>query len=120
LPNELRFKDENQLAYYKKYGRQLLADYTQRELKQKERVVLENAEWVVVVPFWAEWPFETMLLPKTPVQRITDLSEIQKNSLAEMIKSLTVRYDNLFNTLCPYSMGWHGKLHSKNSLYPAH
>lgn len=81
----------------------------------QERVVIKNKDWVVVVPYWAVWPFETMLLPygHTP-QRLTELNEGQRLSLAEIIKLLTIKYDNLFECSFPYSMGWHGNL--KNYL----
>ena len=63
---------------------------------------------MVVVPYWAVWPFETLLLPRFPVSRIEDLNESQVASLAEVMRDLLVRYDNLFQTDFPYSMGWHG------------
>lgn len=68
----------------------------------------ENEDWVVVVPYWALWPFETMLLPKTHIKRITDITGVKILSLARIIKELTTRYDNLFKCSFPYSMGWHG------------
>lgn len=79
----------------------------------QERIVVSNSEWVVVVPFWAVWPYETMVLPKKYVQRFTDLSEEQKETLADVIKQITIKYDNLFKVSFPYSMGWHGKLVSQ-------
>ncbi|XP_063233855.1 probable galactose-1-phosphate uridylyltransferase isoform X2 [Bacillus rossius redtenbacheri] len=108
LPNEPRVKDSNQREYFRRHGRPLLLDYVSRELERRERVVVENCDWVVVVPFWAAWPFETMLLPKTHLLRLSDLSTAQRDSLAAIIKQLTTRYDNLFRTSFPYSMGWHG------------
>lgn len=63
-----------------------------------------------MVPFWATWPFETMLLPKVHIKRITELNERQKETLSVIIKQLTIKYDNLFQTSFPYSMGWHGEL----------
>ena len=61
-----------------------------------------------MVPFWAAWPFETLLLPRRHVARLTDLTEDEHRSLAQALKNLLVRYDNLFETPFPYSMGWHG------------
>ncbi len=61
-----------------------------------------------VVPYWAAWPFETLLLPKAHVLRITDLTDAQRSDLALALKKLTSRYDNLFQCSFPYSMGWHG------------
>ncbi|MFW8120976.1 galactose-1-phosphate uridylyltransferase, partial [Klebsiella pneumoniae] len=72
------------------------------------RTVVETDHWLAVVPWWAAWPFETLLLPKTHVKRITDLSEAQRTDLALALKQLTSRYDNLFQCSFPYSMGWHG------------
>lgn len=108
LPNEPRIKEHYQLEYYKQFKRPLLMDYVAKELEKKERIVTENADWVVVVPYWAVWPYETMLLPKTHLKRFTDLNSNQRDSLAAIIKVLTSKYDNLFNTSFPYSMGWHG------------
>jgi UDPglucose--hexose-1-phosphate uridylyltransferase len=71
-------------------------------------VVLENEHWVVLVPFWAVWPFETLLLPRRHVLRLPDLSPGERNSLADILRRVLVRYDNLFETSFPYSMGWHG------------
>jgi len=108
LPNEVAAKEKTQRSYYEKNGRPLLMDYVQLELKEKERIVVENADWVVVVPYWAVWPFETMLLPKKQVLRIQDLNDQERNSLADIIKRLLTKYDNLFQVSFPYSMGWHG------------
>jgi len=70
--------------------------------------VVENEGWVLLVPYWAVWPYETILLPKTHVKRFTDLSERDITLLADIIKKTTIRYDNLFETSFPYSMGWQG------------
>lgn len=101
-------EDAQQKAYHAQYGSLLLMDYVQQEMQRRERIVLENTHWTVVVPYWAVWPFETLLLPKRPVRRLPDLDANQRDSLAEILKSLLVRYDNLFETAFPYSMGWHG------------
>jgi UDPglucose--hexose-1-phosphate uridylyltransferase len=93
LPNEARKEQDQQLAYYAENGTSLLLDYSQRE---------------TVVPFWAAWPFETLVLPKFPVQQLPQLSALQRQDLAVLIKRLTSRYDNLFECSFPYSMGWHG------------
>ncbi|WP_273398130.1 galactose-1-phosphate uridylyltransferase [Actinobacillus porcinus] len=107
LPNEVAREDENQRKYYEKHGSVLLVDYAKRELEQKERVVVETAHWVAVVPYWAVWPFETLLLPKAHVKRLTELSAEQRQDLAVILKKLTTKYDNLFETSFPYSMGFH-------------
>ncbi|CAH0545754.1 unnamed protein product [Brassicogethes aeneus] len=110
LPQEVKLKEENQLEYYKRHNRPLLFDYARKEIAKKERIVVENDDWLVVVPYWATWPFETMVLPKKLLQRFSQTSETQRKSLAEILKKLVVKYDNLFDCQFPYSMGWHGAL----------
>ncbi|KAF5281026.1 hypothetical protein FQA39_LY05231 [Lamprigera yunnana] len=108
LPNEAQIKDRTQRTYFEKHKTSMLHDYMQKELKEKERLVYENQEWVVLVPYWAVWPFETMLLPKRHVQRFTDCDHVQKLQLAVAMRVLIAKYDNLFKCSFPYSMGWHG------------
>jgi len=108
LPNEPRVKDYHQREYFKTHGRPLLLDYVEREIAKKERVVVQNNSWVVVVPWWAIWPYETLLLPKRHVKRFEDVTEQEKLDLADIMKRLTTKYDNLFQVPFPYSMGWHG------------
>lgn len=108
LPSEPQIKDERLRSYYSKNGRPLLADYVKRELERRERIVVENQDWLVVVPFWAAWPFETMLISRNDNKRISDVTEAQRDNLAKVIKELTIKYDNLFQCSFPYSMGWHG------------
>lgn len=108
LPNEARTKDRTQKEYYNKHGKPLLEDYREKELIKKERIILENEEWVALVPYWAIWPYEAMVLPKNSIQRMTDMDSSQKSDLADIIKRLTTKYDNLFECRFPYSMGWHG------------
>ena len=107
LPNEIERKEKNLKFYYQKHGSNLLVDYVQAELKEDTRIVVETEHWVAVVPYWAAWPFETMLLPKTHIRRLSELNHKQRDDLAVAIKKLTSRYDNLFQCSFPYSMGWH-------------
>ncbi|MDG2957490.1 galactose-1-phosphate uridylyltransferase [Exercitatus varius] len=107
LPNEVAREDINQRKYYQQQGSVLLVDYAKRELEQKERIVVETEHWLALVPYWAVWPFETLLLPKTHVKRLTELSAEQAQDLAVILKKLTTKYDNLFETSFPYSMGFH-------------
>lgn len=107
LPNEIEEKDKNLKAYYQQQGANLLLDYAKAELKDGSRVVVETAHWLAVVPYWAAWPFETMLMPKVHIRRINELTDEQRDDLALAIKKLTSRYDNLFECSFPYSMGWH-------------
>lgn len=108
LPNEAAAEDRNQRDYLERTGATLLLDYANLEVERGERVVAQNDDWVVVVPYWAVWPFETMVLPRFPVKHLPDLTPSQRVSLADALKALLVRYDNLFEVSFPYSMGWHG------------
>ena len=108
LPNEPRKEDEQQRLYLAREGRPLLVDYARLEAERGERVVVQNDDWLAVVPFWAIWPYEVMLLPRRHVLRVPDLSDGERASLAAILRRLLIRYDNLFNTSFPYSMGWHG------------
>jgi UDPglucose--hexose-1-phosphate uridylyltransferase len=108
LPNEATKEDIHQAAYLKKHGSNLLLDYAKSEVEKNERIVAINDDWVVVVPYWATWPFETLLLPRFAVKRLTDLTDCQRDNLADILKRILIRYDNLFETSFPYSMGWHG------------
>ena len=107
IPEEPATEDAQQRAYFAQAGRPLLLDVAEREAGG-ERVVDANDDWLAVVPFWAAWPFETLLLPRFAVQRMPQLTDAQRASLAGILKALTTRYDNLFRTSFPYSMGWHG------------
>ena len=87
----------------------MLVEYAKQELQKRERIVCENSDWLAIVPYWATWPYETMILPKQKkILRITDLDNTLKATLARIMKDLTTRYDNLFETSFPYSMGFHG------------
>lgn len=108
LPNEAVTEDRTQKAYNSKHGVPMLLEYVNLEVSQKERVVVENAHWLVVVPYWAVWPYETLLLPKRHVLRLPDLSKEEQESLALIMKMLVTKYDNMFEVSFPYSMGWHG------------
>lgn len=108
LPNEAAKEDHHQRAYYVQHGRRLLVDYAALETERRERVVVENDAWVAVVPYWAVWPFEILLMPRAHVLRLPDLTDEQRDALADILKRLLTRYDNLFETSFPYSMGWHG------------
>ncbi|MBQ0942781.1 UDP-glucose--hexose-1-phosphate uridylyltransferase [Ideonella sp. 4Y16] len=107
LPNEAATEDREQRAYRATHGRPLLLDVAEREAGGA-RVVVQNAHWLAIVPFWATWPFETLLLPRFAVQRLPALTDAQRDDLAAAVRALTARYDNLFQCSFPYSMGWHG------------
>ncbi len=107
IPVEIAKETQQQKKYYQEHSRSLLADYISLELKLQERIVLENEHFVAVVPFWAVWPYETMIVSKRQVQYITQLSKEEKSSFAEIVKKLTAKYDNLFQVSFPYSSGLH-------------
>ena len=107
MPNEVAREDHTQRDYLLKHGSVMLVNYVKRELELEERIVVETEHWVALVPYWAIWPFETLLLPKTHVKRLTELSDEQSKDLAVILKKLTTKYDNLFETSFPYSMGFH-------------
>lgn len=108
LPNIARREDEGQRRYLEETGKVLLVDYMDAEIADGTRVVLENDSWVVVVPYWAVWPYETLVLPRRSVLRLPDLEAGERDGLADILKRLTTRYDNLFKVSFPYTMGWHG------------
>jgi len=96
-----------QKAYFDKNGRTLLSDYLAIEEKTKTRFVVANDTWVVLVPFWAVWPFETLVLPRRAVQDLTQLNDQERDGLADILSQLTIKYDNLFEISFPYSAGFH-------------
>ncbi|NJN24482.1 MAG: UDP-glucose--hexose-1-phosphate uridylyltransferase [Cyclobacteriaceae bacterium] len=107
VPQEPARKTDNQRAYYQKHGSSLLADYVQAELEDGIRIVCENEHFVALVPFWAVWPFETMMVSKRHVQNIVQLTDSEKDAFAEIYKRLTIKYDNVFEVSFPYSAGIH-------------
>ena len=107
LPNELAKEDDRPKQYFDINGSSLLLDLVAQELEQLDRVVLENDHWLVIVPHWAQWPYETLLLPKQRVATFNEINTAQKTDLAKITKQLLSIYDALFSVACPYSMGWH-------------
>ncbi|TRY70563.1 hypothetical protein TCAL_06115 [Tigriopus californicus] len=109
LPNEARVKDANFKAYFEEHSRPMLLDYAQREVANGQRIVVQNDDWLGLVPYWAVWPYEVMILPKTRhLKRMNDLDPPLRRSLADVMKQVTIKYDNLFECSFPYSMGFHG------------
>lgn len=109
LPTIVEKEQQHQQAYTSKTSSRLLLDYVGKELEAKERLVLDNEAFAVVVPFWATWPYETMVLPKRHIRSLSDMTSTEHNQLADILKRLTSRYDKLFSTSFPYSMGIHQK-----------
>jgi len=93
--------------YMQANSRCLLCDYLDLELQRDERLVIENDSFVVVVPFWAVWPYETLLFSRRHTAALSELTPVEQQHLAGILQRLTVRYDNLFQCSFPYSMGWH-------------
>lgn len=108
LPNEPAKEEREQRAYFATHSESMLLTYAAVEAAEGERIVVENAHWLAVVPYWAVWPFEVLLLPRRHVLRFPDLDDAERDALAQVLKRLLVKYDNLFETSFPYSMGWHG------------
>jgi len=117
IPNELA-KELNACRHHAHTKEScLLCDYLDLEIEQDQRLVLSNQSFAVVVPFWATWPFETLLISKRHVPDLSELNPDERTDLADILKRLTIRYDNLFHTAFPYSMGFHQRP-TDNRSYP--
>ena len=122
IPVEAAKEQMHLSAYYKGHKRTLLSDYLEAELKKKERIVCSNISFVALVPYWAIWPFETLIISRRNISNLAELVDDEKIHLADIYKQLTIRYDNLFKTSFPYSMGFHqaptdGKRHPEWHLH---
>ena len=107
LPNEVDKKDQHQKTYFDKNKSSLLGDYLKQELEANERIIYQNDDFVVLTPFWAVWPFETMIVPKKQFTNITKISEKESFNFADAISKITQAYDKLFECSFPYSSGIH-------------
>lgn len=107
IPEIVQKEDTNQKMYFEKNRITLLQDYVNQELERKERLVSENRSFVALVPFWATWPFEIMILPKVSISCLSELNDGELRDFAEMYRIVTCKYDNLFQTSFPYSAGVH-------------
>ncbi|GGZ93967.1 UDP-glucose--hexose-1-phosphate uridylyltransferase [Algibacter mikhailovii] len=107
LPNEVDKKNTQQLNYFNKNNSSLLGDYLSQELEKQERIIFENEGFVVLIPFWAVWPFEAMIVPKRQMSNILDMNDAETLQYGEAISVITKAYDKLFNTSFPYSAGIH-------------
>lgn len=106
LPHRAALEDAAQRRHVGRAGRSLLLDYADQE-SGGPRAVGEDEDWLVVVPYWASWPFETLIVPKAPAARLPDLPAARRRSLGAALSALLARYDGLFGVPFPYSMGWH-------------
>lgn len=107
LPLEVEKETQSQRHYFEKHRQSLLLDYVERELKQQSRVIYDNPHFAVVVPFWAVWPFETMILPKHRCRSLTEFSEDQVRDFADAYRTLTRAYNRVFDCDFPYTAGIH-------------
>ena len=107
LPNEMAKELGAFSDHFRARGSTLLSDYLTLELEKQERVVCANDHFVVVVPFWAIWPFETLVLARRPVSALDEFTDAERTALADILRQVTIRYDNLFQTSFPYTMGFH-------------
>ena len=107
MPNEPAREQQMLRDYQERHGACLLCEYLATERNLGERIVFENDAFTVLVPFWAVWPFETMVLARRHVGSLEDLTPADRDALADALKRTTTRYDNLFETPFPYSMGFH-------------
>jgi UDPglucose--hexose-1-phosphate uridylyltransferase len=117
VPVEVTKETKQQKNYYEATGKSLLEDYLAIELEQQTRILIENEHFVALVPFWAVWPFETMIISRRVVQTISAFHDDEKDALADILKRLTTRYDNLFNISFPYSAGMH-QAPTDGGIYP--
>ncbi len=109
VPNEPRIEMARQSEYMAEHGTNLLCAYRDLELRLRERVVAQNATWLAVVPYWAVWPFETLVIPMRQVSCLEELTEEERSGMAEMLQTVTGTYDRVFDVSFPYSMGLHGR-----------
>ena len=107
IPDEVRIESERMREHLEKTGRTLLGDYARVEQERGERLVCDNESFVALVPFWANWPFETLVLCKRQIRHIDEMTDRERDDLADILKRLTTRYDNLFECSFPYSAGMH-------------
>lgn len=119
IPNEPAKEQAAQAEYQATQGSCLLCDYARVEKQDGARVVCQNEDWLAVVPFWAIWPFETLVMSRRHAGSLLDLNPAQQQGLADILKRLTTRYDNLFQVSFPYSMGFH-QTPTDGGAYPAH
>lgn len=107
IPMEIRKKTANMVSHYQKTNASLLGDYVDLELRKKDRIILQNNHFVALVPFWALWPFEAMIIAKRHFPDISEMNEEEKHAYADIIKRLTGKFDHVFNVSFPYSAGLH-------------
>ncbi len=120
LPNEAVRELDSQRKYLAAHGSHLLVDYVEREVDLGERVIVVNDEWAVVVPYWAYWPYETLVLPRRPVASLLELDQAGSEGLAHALKAMLQAFDRLFNTPFPYCSGWHTAPRDEGEAWQLH
>jgi UDPglucose--hexose-1-phosphate uridylyltransferase len=120
LPDEAAVELDRQRRYHAVHGRRMLVDYAEREVKTGERVVTLDEHWVVLVPYWAYWPFETLVLPRRPVSSLNGLTEDERDSLADVLSTMIRAFDRVFDTPFPYCSGWHSAPRSDHDAWQLH
>ena len=117
IPVEIKKKTTNFLNYYKKNNTSILEDYSKQELSEDKRVIYENEDFLIVVPFWAVWPYETMIIPKQKAKNILQMNESKIINFEKAIKTITAVYDKVFDISFPYSAGIHQSPTDYNNSY---
>jgi len=108
IPTQIEKEATRQLAWREQTGEALLLCYAREESRRRERIILESPHWLVVIPWWALWPYETLLLPQRARTTLPELAAEEREDLAQTLKQLLMGYDALFSAPFPYSFGWHG------------
>jgi len=120
IPDQLARECVSFREYLQKHKTGLLEDYVALELEKRDRIVAANGDFLALVPFWAVWPFETLVFSRRRVSCLSELQEGERRSLAEILQELTIRYDNLFQTSFPYTMGFHQMAPARDSGFHLH
>jgi UDPglucose--hexose-1-phosphate uridylyltransferase len=120
VPNEAVREIEHQAAYADRRGSSMLVDYAEREAASGERTIVSNDHWIVVVPHWAYWPYETLVLPRRPMRTLLDLDGADSEALAEVLGTMLRGFDRLFATPFPYCSGWHNAPRSGGTDFQLH
>jgi UDPglucose--hexose-1-phosphate uridylyltransferase len=120
LPDEAVKELTAQRRHHASHGTRLLVDYVQREIELGDRLVTANESWVVVVPYWAYWPYETLVVPRRPVAALTDLEPDECDGLATILQTMLQAFDALFDTPFPYCSGWHGAPRGEAAAWQLH
>ncbi len=107
IPQEVVKKSKQQKNYFRKHSRSLLGDYLDQELALKERIICKNKYFVALVPFWAVWPYEAMIIPIRHFQHIGQMTKLEKKAFSKILSKLTQKFDKVFDTSFPYSSGIH-------------